>query len=171
MLKYHVFETRLGWVGAVASECGIRHMTLPEPSRRAAEQEIATENAGVVRDAGHFADLEARLDRYFAGGNEDLTTIPVDPVGTASGFFAKAREACRAIPAGETRTYAWLAARAGSPGASRAAGQAMARNPVPLLVPCHRVVGTDGKLHGFGGSIGTPLKARLLAIEAAAQQR
>ena len=55
---------------------------------------------------------------------------------------------------------------AGRPGATRAAGQAMARNPVPLLVPCHRVIGSNGRLHGFGGGIGLPLKARLLELEA-----
>ena len=87
---------------------------------------------------------------------------PLDLSG-APEFFRRAWQACRSIPAGETRSYGWLAAQAGRPRAARAAGQAMARNPVPLVVPCHRVVGSDGHLRGFGG--GLPMKAWLLSLD------
>ena len=70
----------------------------------------------------------------------------------------------RCQPAGETQTYLWLAEKAGSPKAVRAAGQAMARNRVPLIIPCHRVIGRDGGLHGFAGP-GIGMKARLLELE------
>ena len=69
------------------------------------------------------------------------------------------------IPAGETRTYAWLAAKVGRPRAARAVGRVMATNPLPIVVPCHRVVGSDGALHGYGG--GLEVKAALLRLEGA----
>ena len=73
-------------------------------------------------------------------------------------------DACRAIPRGETLTYGQLAAKAGYPGAARAVGQVMARNCLPLLIPCHRVVGSNG-LHGFSAPGGLATKQRLLEIE------
>jgi len=86
-------------------------------------------------------------------------------VADVTTFFKKAWEVCRTIPFGETRSYRWLAEKAGNIRAARSAGQAMARNRLPLLVPCHRVVASDGSLHGFGGG-GLPLKSRLLEMEA-----
>jgi methylated-DNA-[protein]-cysteine S-methyltransferase len=163
LLKYDIFESAYGWIGVVASEKGIKRITLPELTREDAEADLSRLKADAERDSSHFDDLRARLDRYFAGEPEDLTQIAIDLDDPE--FFARARAACRSIPAGETRTYAWLAESAGSPNASQAAGQAMARNPVPLLVPCHRVVGSNGHLHGFGGGVGLPLKARLLELE------
>ena len=163
VLEYDIFETAFGWIGVVASPNGIRRLTLPERSRADAEAELGGSIQGAVQDSSRFCELRARLDRYFSGEPEDLTREEID-LGDPE-FFTRVRAACRTIPAGETRTYSWLARVAGRPNASRAAGQAMARNPVPLLVPCHRVVGSDGRLHGFGGGIGLPLKARLLQLE------
>ncbi len=163
MLKYDIFKTSFGWMGVVASENGIRRLTLPEQSCADAEAELGGSAQGAVRDSSRFGELRARLDRYFSGEPEDLTQEEID-LGDPE-FFTRVRVACRTIPAGETRSYSWLARVAGRPNASRAAGQAMARNPVPLLVPCHRVVGSDGRLHGFGGGVGLPLKARLLELE------
>jgi O-6-methylguanine DNA methyltransferase len=74
-------------------------------------------------------------------------------------------EECAKVPRGEVTTYAELARRAGKPAAFRAVGHTMATNPVPIVVPCHRVLGSDGSLHGFGG--GLDMKARLLALEGA----
>ena len=79
-------------------------------------------------------------------------------------FFSAAWKACRSIPAGETRSYAWLAAEAGSPLAVRAAGQAMARNRFALVIPCHRVIASDGDLRGYGAG-GLKVKAQLLNME------
>ena len=101
-----------------------------------------------------------------ADGFEDVST----PEGTP--FQRACWDACRSIPRGETRTYAWLAATAGSPGAVRAAGQAMRRNPLPVVVPCHRVVASGGGIGGYGGDSGPEaanvlLKRFLLKLEAA----
>ena len=165
-LKYDVFQTALGWVAAVASSEGVRQMSLPEPSpeEAASAAGLTGGSSRAVHEPAALADLRDRITRYCAGEAVDLSGVPVDMSGWPE-FFQRARRACRSIPAGETRTYAWLAGEAGSPRAARGAGQAMARNPVPLLVPCHRVVGSDGGLHGFGGSVGLPLKQRLLAME------
>ena len=105
---------------------------------------------------GAIADRGQGPLRY---GDADVT---LDVEGVAP-FTLAAWEACVRIPKGETRSYGWLAAEAGRPGAARAAGQAMARNRFPPLVPCHRVIGSTGSLHGYGG--GLALKARLLEAE------
>ena len=163
-LKYDVFRTDFGWVGAIVSKNGVRRMTLPEPTTDEAEWGVAPELVGAERDRAAMGWLRRRVCAYFTGEEPDLATIPVDLAG-APPFFRSAWEVCRSIPAGETRSYGWLAAAAGSPGAARAAGQSMARNPAALVIPCHRVVASDGSLHGFGGG-GLALKARLLALEA-----
>ncbi len=78
-------------------------------------------------------------------------------------FDARALAAARKIPYGQVRTYGWLAEAAGRPGAARAAGQAVARNPFPIIIPCHRVIAADGRLGGFGG--GLEMKRKLLELE------
>jgi len=113
------------------------------------------------------AALAADLRRYFAGEAVDFSTVPT-PAGPP--FFAACWAACRGIPRGETWSYRQLASAAGSPRASRAAGQAMRHNPLPVIIPCHRVCASDGTLHGFGGwsdpsSAALNRKARLLSIE------
>lgn len=114
-------------------------------------------------------DLSRRLTRYFGGHAVDFSDVPLPPAG---GFFMRCWEACRSIPRGQTRSYAELAAMAGSPHAARAAGQAMRNNLLPIIIPCHRVIGSDGRLHGFGGSMSLrgqelAIKRRLLMMEGA----
>ena len=164
-LKWDVFRTSAGWVSAVVSENGVRRMALPEPTAEEATRAVAPELDGAERDEASVAWLRRRVCAYFKGEEADLTDVPVD-IADAPPFFRRAWEACRSIPAGETRSYGWLAEAAGSPGAARAAGQSMARNPAPLVIPCHRVVASDGSLHGFGGRGGLTMKAELLALEA-----
>jgi methylated-DNA-[protein]-cysteine S-methyltransferase len=107
------------------------------------------------------AGLSDKLRRYF-DGEPVAFDEPLDPgIGTA--FQRRVWAATRAIPRGQTRTYGQLAREVGSPGAARAVGQAMAHNPWPVIVPCHRVVGHDGRLTGFGG--GLAMKERMLAME------
>ncbi|MEX0761461.1 MAG: methylated-DNA--[protein]-cysteine S-methyltransferase [Dehalococcoidia bacterium] len=163
---HDVFETALGWIAIVGSDSGVRRMSLPEPTPDAAIDYIRRDMEGMEPAPELFAVMRSTIQRYCAGEPVDLSSIPINVTGR-SPFFVRAWEACRSIPAGETRTYKWLAKMAGSPGAARGAGQAMARNPFPLIVPCHRVVGTDGSLHGFGGGVGLPMKSRLLQMEGA----
>ena len=111
----------------------------------------------------HAAQAEREILEYLAGRRREFT-VPVD-VANVPPFHGKVLRACRRIPYGKTLTYAALATRAGSPRAARAVGQAMARNPLALVVPCHRVVATGGGLGGYGG--GLDLKRRLLRLEGA----
>lgn len=103
----------------------------------------------------------AKLKAYLNGESKNLR-LPYQLKG-ATPFTAKVYEATLAIPSGQTASYGEIAARAGSPKAARAVGAAMASNPLPLIIPCHRVVGSTGKLTGFGG--GLHLKTRLLELE------
>ena len=162
---YDIFETDLGWVAVVAGDAGVRRMSLPEMTPDIAADAAQVGDLASRHDPGAVSGIRDAVVAFCAGREVDLSTLPID-TRWASEFFSRAWKACRSIPAGETRTYAWLAAQAGNARAARGAGQAMARNPFPLLVPCHRVVGSDGGLHGFGGGIGLPLKARLLEMEA-----
>jgi methylated-DNA-[protein]-cysteine S-methyltransferase len=100
------------------------------------------------------------LREYFAGERREFS-VPLDFTGTE--FQNKVWRALRSIPFGETRSYGELAAQIGAPKASRAVGAANGRNPIPIILPCHRVIGSSGSLTGFGG--GLPMKKQLLAHE------
>jgi methylated-DNA-[protein]-cysteine S-methyltransferase len=113
-------------------------------------------------DAGHPLLLQAQqqLEEYFAGKRRKFT-VKLDPAGTE--FQNKVWNALRTIPFGETRSYGEIANQIGSRKAVRAVGAANGRNPLSIIVPCHRVIGADGKLTGFAG--GLEVKAQLLALE------
>ena len=161
----HTFETSFGWVGLLGSDLGIRRSALPCDSPDACMADLGADAAGAVAAPERFVDLRRRLVAYFDGQDENFDDVPLD-LGGAAEFHRRAWAACRTIPRGETRTYKWLARAAGSPRAARAAGQSMAKNRAPIIVPCHRVIGTDGGLRGFGsGKTRLDLKRRLLAME------
>ncbi len=149
-LSYDVFETGAGWIGVVVSDAGAVRSTMPldSPDRCAAELGPALD--GAAHDPGSVAGIAGSLREFVSGRSLDLSGVAIDLSGVPD-FSRRAWEACRGIPPGQTRTYAWLAASAGRAGAARAAGQAMARNRMPFLVPCHRIVASDGGLGGYGG--------------------
>ena len=134
-----------------------------------AVEELSSRLNGASPDPAAVAEVREGLLAFFDGDGEALDGIALDLEG-APPFHRAAWEACRRIPLGETRSYAWLASAAGRPGAYRAAGQAMARNRVPLVVPCHRVIGSSGGLHGYGAG-GLVVKERLLRAEAGMARR
>lgn len=105
------------------------------------------------------------LGEYLKGKRREFT-FPID-WSTLRTFQLKTLKAVYAIPYGETQTYAEIAAQIGHPLAFRAVGQANATNPMPIVIPCHRVIGTNGKLHGYGGGDGLPTKEWLLKMEGA----
>jgi len=113
-------------------------------------------------EPGDPLNVVSRLRAYFAGDLAALDDLAVDPGGTA--FQRSVWSALRRIPAGETRSYGDLAAQIGNPQAPRAVGAANGRNPIAIVVPCHRVIGADGSLVGYGG--GLERKRTLLALEA-----
>ncbi len=161
--RFHLCETRLGWIGLVLSPGGLRATTLPRPSRDEALREVAEMGALEPATEAEAGDLPRRL-RDFAEGRRVALTTDIDWAGV-SGFRRAVLEETMRIPAGETRSYGWLARKVGRPRAARAVGRVMATNPLPIVVPCHRVVGSDGSLHGYGG--GLPMKDALLRAEGA----
>lgn len=129
-----------------------------EPLTAALERHFPGEE--LVEDAARTARVEAQLAEYFAGERKSFD-LELAPRGTE--FQRQVWHDLLDIPAGETRTYSEVARRLGRPGASRAVGRANATNPIPIVVPCHRVVGADGTLTGYAG--GLPIKRGLLEIE------
>ena len=160
--KYHIHQIPAGWVGLVAGERGLRRCSL-KPTPHEVMEDLGTDGEGAEHDPDHFAGVLECLRRYSEGDMDALEGIELD-LEDAPPFFRAAWSACRTIPPGETRSYRWLAAKAGNPQAMRAAGQAMARNRFSLIIPCHRVISSDGGLGGYGGG-GLGVKARLLQME------
>jgi methylated-DNA-[protein]-cysteine S-methyltransferase len=159
-----VFATTAGWCGVVGSETGLRLTVLPRPGRREVELRILADGPGAATSPGRFTDFIGRFQAYFEGRAVDFPDA-LDLAG-ATAFQQAVWRAARLIPRGETRSYAWLAGQVGRPLAARAVGQALGKNPLPVVVPCHRVLAADGGLGGFGGGLG--MKRLLLGLEAAA---
>ena len=123
-------------------------------------ERMRDEGIDVVEDPGRTAELRRQLAEYFAGERRDFD-LRLAPEGTP--FERSVWDELRKIPFGETRSYGEIAQALGRPGAARAVGRANGANPIPIVVPCHRVIGSDGSLTGFGG--GLEAKSRLLEIE------
>ena len=159
---YDLIETSLGYIGVQASAKGLLQVTVPRTtSVEALTDLIQKEKRHPKHKVGYFEDLHQRLENYFKGDNpsfDDHLDLEETPP-----FFQAAWMAARRIPRGEVRSYAWIATMSGRPAAIRAAGQAMARNPIAILIPCHRVINSAGGLHGYGG--GLDMKALFLALE------
>lgn len=160
-LKYVTFNTDMGWLGILASAKGLVGTTLPQRSAQEARQRLGDNVNHATWSPPLFEDLVGRFKAYFSGQKVDFPDELDLSRGTV--FQRKVWETARLIPYGETRSYGWVAERAGRPRAARAVGQAMGRNPLAIIVPCHRVVASGGKLGGFGG--GLEMKRRLLCLE------
>ena len=148
----------VGLLTLVASEHGLAAILWPDDRPGRVRLDVADE----VPDHAVIQETERQLAEYFAGRRTEFD-LPLDPSGTP--FQQKVWSALRSIPFGETRTYAEVATQIGHRGAARAVGAASGRNPLSIVAPCHRVVGTGGELTGFAG--GLEVKARLLAFERA----
>ncbi|HEY7340567.1 MAG TPA: methylated-DNA--[protein]-cysteine S-methyltransferase [Ktedonobacterales bacterium] len=158
------------WAGSIvvaAGPFGVRAAEIPRWSETRSETPpdlgaIAVYEGGDADALRHLRQALGELDEYFRGERREFT-VALDPQGTA--FYRAAWTAVAHVPFGETRAYAEIAQAIGSPAAIRAVGAANGANPVAPFVPCHRIVGSDGRLTGYGP--GLPLKARLLAMEGA----
>ena len=159
---YDIFHLgSIGWIGVVSTDIGLTRSVLPMGSFEAVLKSLQPQVLKAEYAPGFFSGLAYRLESYFAGKSFDLDD-KIDLRG-APLFFKAAWEKCRTIPLGETRSYSWLAEQSRNVKAVRAVGQAMARNPLPIIVPCHRVIGKNGSLTGFAGTI--PLKQKILELE------
>ncbi len=161
-LKYTIFPTDMGWTGIIGSTQGLLSVTLPQRSSQEALKLLGDRVNQAIRSPETFNDLTKRLRRYFSG---QKTGFPdkLDLSG-ATLFQHDVWQATRLIPYGESRSYAWVADQINKPKATRAVGQALGKNPLPVIIPCHRVIASDGKLGGFSG--GLEMKRRLLQLEA-----
>lgn len=155
-------ETQWGTFGAVMTDIGLSRLTFPDEPFEHCRQWVRRWAPDTEHnlDPTALTDLEHELNGYLEG---DLTAfhVPLDMRGTP--FQLQVWRALLEIPYGETRSYAWVAERIGRPSAVRAVGLANGANPVPIVVPCHRVIGSNGTLTGYGG--GLHLKGRLLELE------
>lgn len=154
--------TPVGVLGLAAGARGLRHLSFIE-SEDAFVERLLGEHGDVPILRSALDDVRRALDRYFAGRRLDFD-VAVDLNGLPR-FQRRVLDATARIPAGRVATYTQVAARAGSPRASRAAGNALHNNPVAIIVPCHRVLRADGSLGGYGG--GLPIKEWLLEHEGA----
>ena len=151
-ISYTRIASPLGTLLLAADDSGLRHIMFasetqsPDPAWR--------------HDAAPLTETIRQLQAYFAGERENFD-LPLAPEGTP--FQMEVWQRLRDIPYGQTISYGELARRIGNPKASRAVGLANGSNPIPIVIPCHRVIGSNGKLTGYGG--GLPIKEKLLALE------
>ena len=154
---YHDFDTPIGTLRLVGGEHTLDGIDLPNRAAEPPNPAWAPTN-GVLPAA--LAETKRQIEEYFAGDRREFD-LPLGACGTE--FQRRVWDELRRIPFGETISYGDLAGRIGKPTASRAVGAANGRNPFPVVVPCHRVIGHDGKLGGYGG--GLPTKQALLELE------
>lgn len=155
-MQYTYLETPLGSLLIAGDESAVRTICFPEGRLSQAPEPGWTQ----ATPKGALADAVQQLREYFSGKRTDFD-LPLAPEGTA--FQKSVWRTLSEIPYGQTISYIELAKRIGKPNASRAVGQANGRNPLPIVIPCHRVIAADGSLGGFGG--GLPTKVKLLELE------
>jgi methylated-DNA-[protein]-cysteine S-methyltransferase len=164
--QYCLFETSIGPCGVAWSEDGLTRLQLPEADRTATEERIRATSASTsaVSPPPAIARVIAEIQQYLAGRRTDFSSAPLD-LTDVSPFHRRVYEAARSVGWGQTASYGELARRAGSPAAARAVGQALSRNPIAIIVPCHRIVARGHQAGGFSAYGGITTKARLLALE------
>jgi len=188
VVKYAIFKTKWGYFGLAGTEYGLYRTQLPGPKpeiikalllknlsvpnrvpRQSRDRKGAVihehQVSSIDFDETFFRPLQEQIAAYFEGAHVNFSRdIPLALDGFSS-FGISVLTACRAIEFGQTITYGRLAKKSGRPNASRAVGSALAKNPLPLLIPCHRVIRSDGKMGGFSAPGGINLKKRLLLHE------
>jgi methylated-DNA-[protein]-cysteine S-methyltransferase len=160
-LKYTTFDTARGWVGILGSSHGLLRTTLPQNSAQKAKRLLGDRVKEAIWSDNFFPDLVHCVRSYFSG-HRVAFTHKLD-LSLATAFQRQVWEITRLIPYGETRSYSWVTEQVGKAGAVRAVGKALAGNPLPIIIPCHRVVAKDGKLGGYSG--GVEMKKYLLRLE------
>ncbi|MBE1207732.1 methylated-DNA--[protein]-cysteine S-methyltransferase [Aminobacter carboxidus] len=164
-----VFETTLGFMALAWSDTGLTRLCLPEKTHAAAERRL-------LRLAGHdvvagdrtppqwIVTLIADIRRYADGADVDFSAVPVDLDGVDD-FRRDIYAAARDLHYGETTTYGGLAEKAGRKGLFRETGSALGSNPIPLVIPCHRILAAGGKIGGFSATGGSNMKEKMLVLE------
>jgi O-6-methylguanine DNA methyltransferase len=165
---FALFDTAIGPCGVAWGERGVAGVQLPESGERETRARMLHRfpAAGEAPPPPEVQDVVDRIVALLRGEAGDLSAVALDMDGVPT-FHRRVYEVARAIPPGVTLTYGDIAARVGAPGAARAVGQALGRNPFPIVVPCHRVLAAGGKIGGFSAQGGVATKRRMLAIEGA----
>ena len=158
-----VFKSRWGWMGISETTKGIDIVVLPKPSRRAVLSELQLSGADMLggRSSPRLREAQAQLTGYLAGARRSFD-LPLD-LSSGTNFQRKVWRALRRVSYGSLRSYQWVARRVGGIQYARAVGNAVGANPVPIVIPCHRIVAQDTSLGGFSGSLST--KRKLLTLE------
>ena len=164
---YHVFDTAMGFCAIAWSPAGVARFQLPTKSAEAAER-LIRRRAPSAEPGAPTEDVAAVVgsaQRYFAGEEMDFSNVRVDLADQVT-FFAQIYDALRRVGWGRTTTYGALAKEVGAGReAARDVGEAMAKNPAPLIIPCHRVLAAGGKIGGFSAPGGSKTKVRMLELE------
>ncbi|MBG0800725.1 methylated-DNA--[protein]-cysteine S-methyltransferase [Methylocystis sp. H4A] len=166
MQRFHIFQTAIGPCGIAWSEEGVTRFQLPERDDSALARRMAKADRWSAALPSPIAQAIADLERYFRGEKVDFSTLRLD-LRACSPFHKAVYDATRAIGWGAVATYGEIARGVGSPGAARAVGHALSRNPIAIIIPCHRILAAGGKIGGFSAHGGASAKARLLEIEGA----
>ena len=167
-IGYTTFETAIGTCVIAWRSAGIMAVRLPAASRDALAADVIRRHPGALRSdpPDDVQAAIAAMQALLTGAKVDLSQIKLDLVAVPN-FHARVYRATLAIMPGETKTYGALAAELGQPGAARAVGQALGANPVPIIVPCHRVLAANRRTGGFSALGGVDTKLRMLEIEGA----
>jgi len=165
-LGFHVFDTPIGACGIAWRSGGVVGLQLPESNEAALRARLRRVIPG-ARETAPPPEVQRAVDAIIAllrGESRDLSFVELD-MRHVPPFQRRVYEVARTIPPGSTLTYGEIAGRLGEPGAARDVGSALAQNPFPIVVPCHRVLAANGKLGGFSAHGGVRTKLRLLGIE------
>ncbi len=163
-VKYTIFNTKWGYFGLVAEEKTLLGTILPLPNPKKAESLILKKYPNAEYQKYLLKPLQKKITAYFQGRQTDFNSIPILLDGLKP-FTILVLTACRKIPCGRTISYSKIAQKIHCPKASRAVGNALARNPLPLIIPCHRVIRSDGSCGNFSAAGGKKLKKKLLKLE------
>jgi methylated-DNA-[protein]-cysteine S-methyltransferase len=162
-MKYTIFSTAWGYFGLAADKKGVIRTILPCPNRKAVVKSLLAGLENPQFNKNLLKPLQKQIIAYFEGKPARFNTHLV--LDDLPPFARKVLDACRKIPSSKTVSYSQLAGMISHPRASRAVGSALARNPIPLIIPCHRVIHSDGSLGNFSAFGGTSTKKKLLALE------
>jgi methylated-DNA-[protein]-cysteine S-methyltransferase len=163
-IKYAIFKTKWGYFGFLGTKYALCRTQLPGPKREKIKSLLLGNMPAAKFDKGFFRPLQEQIQSYFQGVYVDFRDVPIELEGISS-FLSSVLTACRNVEFGRTITYTGLAEKIRRPAAARAVGGALAKNPLPLIIPCHRIIRGDGKIGGFSAPGGTKLKKRMLLHE------
>jgi methylated-DNA-[protein]-cysteine S-methyltransferase len=167
-IGFHLFDTATGACAIAWGERGITNAWLPDQDATALRRRIAR-RLPAAREVTPPEEIRPAIDgivALLAGAASDLSSVPLD-LEAMPDFHRRVYEVARQIPAGQTLSYGEIARRLGDPSQARAVGAALGANPIPILIPCHRVLAADGRTGGFSAPGGVSTKLRLLEIEGA----